>query len=177
MKIFLEKINNKKDKGFTRKATTDGFALLFAVMISSIVLAVGLGVANIAYKEITFSASATAANDAFSAADTGVECALYWDKGTSEFPTGFFGVDNGDGPARECSETQLDLSDTGGQWIFHLVRLGTDEKSCAVVTVTKTYAPNQTHIVSKGYSLGGNNNLVCFSSSQNRVERQLEVTY
>ena len=57
-----------------------GFVILFAVMLSSIFLAIALGVSNIAFREVTFGTSAKDANDAFFAADVGAECALFNDK-------------------------------------------------------------------------------------------------
>src|SRR3989344_4229619 len=56
-----------------------GFTLLFAMIISSIVLSIGLGIFNIALKELVLSSAARESQFAFFAADTGTECALYWD--------------------------------------------------------------------------------------------------
>lgn len=56
-----------------------GFTLLFAVITSSLMLAVGLAIANIAFKGITLSSGANASQRAFYAANTGLECALFWD--------------------------------------------------------------------------------------------------
>src|SRR3989338_6549604 len=57
-----------------------GFVLLFAVTLSSILLAIALGVSNVAFRELRFSTNARSTNDAFFAADTGIECALNYDK-------------------------------------------------------------------------------------------------
>ena len=68
-----------KDKGFT---------LLFAVLVSSLILAIGLSVANLTIREIQLSGTGRESQFAFYAADTGSECALYWDiKGTNVFAT------------------------------------------------------------------------------------------
>ncbi len=64
-----------------------GFVLLFAVLISGVVLAIGLGIANIAIKEIIFSAVGRESQVAFYAADSGRECALYWDLNENAFAT------------------------------------------------------------------------------------------
>src|ERR1700733_8237439 len=66
---FVKKIY-PQDKGFT---------LLFAVLVSSLILAIGLSVANLTIKEIQLSGTGRASQFAFYAADTGSECALYWD--------------------------------------------------------------------------------------------------
>jgi len=57
-----------------------GFVILFVVTLSSILLAIALGAANIALKEIKFGTSAKDTNNAFFAADTGAELALFNDK-------------------------------------------------------------------------------------------------
>ena len=89
------KIKNYIKKGPAPHAPTlrrgrSGFVILFAVTLSSILLAIALGVSNIALKEINFSTSAKNTNDAFVSADVGAECALYNDKSIiNKFPLPF----------------------------------------------------------------------------------------
>ena len=65
-----------------------GFTLLFAVLVSSLILALGLSIANITLKEVALSGTGRESQFAFYAADTGTECALYWDiKGSNVFAT------------------------------------------------------------------------------------------
>src|SRR3989344_7795571 len=83
MKKITLKNKNITKEGFApyrTQSSGSGFVILFAVMISSIILAIALGVSNIAFKEIKFSTSVKDTNDAFFAADTGLECALFNDK-------------------------------------------------------------------------------------------------
>src|SRR6185369_14936182 len=56
-----------------------GFALLFAVLVSSVLLAIGVSIFNLTVKELALSASGRESQFSFYAADTGAECALYWD--------------------------------------------------------------------------------------------------
>lgn len=151
-----------------------GFTILFAVMLSSIVLAIALGVANIALKEINFSTSAKDANDAFFAADTGAECALFNDKSENSVfvasPTNM-----------TCAGTTfLPLVNVdGNMWSFNVVGLGSAGKSCAKVTVFKDDStPTITTITSKGYNANSaaSEGTLCDPSSK-AVERELEVTY
>jgi hypothetical protein len=159
-----------------------GFALLFAVMLSSIVLAITLGVANIALKEINFSTSAKDTNDAFLAADVGVECALFLDKSPS-----YFGL-----PVSQyiqvpaCAGIYLDgysLYTSGGYWDFWISHnLGSAGNSCAHVVVTKmNVAPFTATVTSIGYSNGsvvsGSGVPDTCSPAQNAVERELDVNY
>ncbi len=63
--------------------TKKGFVLAFSLLISSIVLALALGIFNILLKQIVLTSSARDSQIAFYAADAGAECALYWDTHTS----------------------------------------------------------------------------------------------
>ncbi|MEK7148345.1 MAG: hypothetical protein AAB770_00325 [Patescibacteria group bacterium] len=56
-----------------------GVVLLIAILVSGVTLAVGIGVYNRVYKELLFASFWKQTQVAFSAADAGLECALYWD--------------------------------------------------------------------------------------------------
>lgn len=172
MKIINKKLKNNK-----------AFVMLFAVVLSSIILAVTLGVANIALKELNFTTSAKSTNDAFFAADAGVECALYYDLVGAQ---SYNGIINPFGAPPTsvntyCAGTAVDLSvGTGTQinpWTFYVYPLGASGKACAVVKVYKTTNPDTTNIVSRGYDTGGDTSSNCYSTNSNRVERQIEVNY
>ena len=62
-----------------------GFTLLLSALISSIVLALGTSIFVIAQKQLTLSQVGRDSQFAFYAADTGAECALYWDLRQQEF--------------------------------------------------------------------------------------------
>jgi Tfp pilus assembly protein PilX len=151
------------------KNNKKGIALLFSVMLSAIFLTIALGVLNISVKELNFSTSGKDTNNAFFAADSGVECALYNDKSGS---TTFTGTDS----TIDCFGTSYPLSPT---FDFNInIGLGSNGNSCAKVNVSKTFDGNDivtaTTITSKGYNIGDSN---CTSSNTNRVERVLEVNY
>jgi hypothetical protein len=56
-----------------------GFTLLLAALIASVVLALGSSIFVIAQKQVLLSSIGRDSQFAFYAADTGAECALYWD--------------------------------------------------------------------------------------------------
>ncbi len=56
-----------------------GFTLLLAALVGSLVLALGLSIVAIARKSVTLSSIGRDSQFAFYAADSGAECALYWD--------------------------------------------------------------------------------------------------
>lgn len=151
-----------------KKKNNKGFVLLFSVMLSSIILAVALGVANIAYKEIRFGTSVKDTNNSFFAADTGAECALFNDKSSfSSFPQ------SGGPTSIQCAGQPINFITTSPSWNFVITGLGSDGQSCAKVNVSKTFSPNTTQIISKGYNDGG---ATCTQVASS-VERQLELSY
>lgn len=159
------KINFKKKN---RKSGRPGFVVLFTVLIASVVLAMALGIANIALKQIVLTASATDANKSFYAADTGVECALYHDlKLTTAFEPGWNG-------AISCGVMTLlpvVQSPPGSDYFTFLLDIPSSSgDSCANVSVDKT-VPSITVITSRG-----TNNMCGFSNART-VERVIEVTY
>jgi hypothetical protein len=71
------KINLKNKK--YRLKTNLGFVLLFSLLISSILLATGLGISRLMIRQIAFASLSRESQVAFFAADSGLECALHWD--------------------------------------------------------------------------------------------------
>ncbi|MFA5934477.1 MAG: hypothetical protein WC827_01140 [Candidatus Paceibacterota bacterium] len=55
-----------------------GFAMLFAVLISSMLITVGVSIFNISIKELMISGSVRDSQAAYYAADSAAECFLYW---------------------------------------------------------------------------------------------------
>ncbi|MFA7193507.1 MAG: hypothetical protein WC087_01155 [Candidatus Paceibacterota bacterium] len=108
-KFTFKKIDNKEK----------GFALLFAVLVSVMVLAVGASIINIALKQVILSGAGRESQFAFYAANTGMECALYWDlngtivdpnTGVAQYvfpPGGEEGLRRTDTNAFECSGTNI----------------------------------------------------------------------
>lgn len=160
-----------------RTKKNKGFVILFAVTLSSIILAIALGVAEIALKEVKFSTSDKDTSNAFFATDTGVECALFNDKGAaSVFPAG--------GPATPitCATNTITPvftpNSNGGIYNFVVTGLGSNGLSCANVSVLKDSVTNSpstiTTITSKGYNIG---DATCSSSNPDRIEREIKVSY
>lgn len=147
----------------------NGFVLLYAMVVSSIILAVAFGVTNIALKEANFSTSAKATNEAFFAADTGAECTLFYDKTNNNAFVG-----NPIVPL-DCVGSPNDISTLNPSsdnppfkvWDFTINNLGNSGKSCAVVNVSKDLILGTTKIISKGYD----------DCNSKKVERELEVNY
>lgn len=144
-----------------------GIAILFAVTLSGIVLTIALGVINIALKEVKFGTSAKSTNEAFFAADTGVECALLYDKSN-----GNTFVESGGSGEVICADENISLSGGYPFWEFVIPGIGNSGQACAKVTVSKN--PPETTVTSTGYNVGDGD---CISNNPNRVERKIEVSY
>jgi hypothetical protein len=175
-----------------------GFAMLFAVLVSSVLLSIGLSIFNLTVKELVLSSSGRESQFAFYAADTGAECALYWDlKGDKIFATSTYDATRS--PANpDCvdvigipqlvtvtnyvgartstyAQTQFELT------IPNIDAQGNSAPYCAIVTVTKDNRDSGgnpdphgiigTTIDSRGY------NTACDSTDLYRVERALQITY
>lgn len=151
MKLFLNKAGGHKKKGV---------ALLIALLISSVALAVGVGVYNRSYKELVISSFWKQAQIAFSAADAGLECAMYWDKNKTPSPTCF------NGPLGTWNPTQnLPLAS------FSDIPVG---DGCVSVTIEKGLATDGVTTITTIKSRGRN---TCSSNVLRLVERAVGVQY
>ena len=144
-----------------------GFVILFAVTLSAIILSITLGIANVAFKEIKFGTSAKDSNEAYFAADTGVECASINDKYTS---TIF--VLSPSGSTIQCLGRSITVVGPYPTWTFVLSGLGFNGHGCAKVKVDKTVLSAPV-ITSDGYNNGGDDvtNNTCLPGV-NSLERE-----
>lgn len=161
------------------KQNKKGYTLLFAVLVSALILAIGISILNVSKKEFLIATSARDSSEAFYSADAGIECAAYWDnKGT--FSDGNLGN-------LKCEKSYSYKSTiyivnngiTQGTFVFHLGFDGSAGSPCAIVTVKKTIVGNTlvTTIDSKGYNTGWNpGDSSCSLQSARRVERALRLT-
>jgi hypothetical protein len=171
-----------------------GFTIFFAVLISSLALSVGLVIYDILNRSLALSSFATQSQYAIYAADTGAECALYWD-------LKFFGANNNNGGsfsifATSSADTLEPTSGAlcGGQDIlapagnpplnFALSKVkgagfatttfwfstgSTLADPCIKVEVGKSGNPSQTTVISHGYNTCTTNAL--------KIERTIQANY
>ena len=138
-----------------------------ALKITAILLAIALGVINIALKEVKFGTNARDANDAFFAADTGIEKVLFNDRSDNN---SYIAPPVGETFTWGNPPTPIIVSELGGTG-----------KSCAIVKITKdnTRIPPVTAmittIVSKGYSTGSGPSSC--EPTENSVEREIITNY
>ena len=75
-----------------------GFTLLYATLVGSLLIAIASGIFNIIFKELQLSASSRESQFAFYSADSGLECALYWDIRHSGFGVSIFSTSTASTP-------------------------------------------------------------------------------
>lgn len=158
--------------GFTNMHVNkqQGFVALFTVLIVSVILAMTIGIASISLKEIVLSSSASDGSKAFYAADSGIECALYFDRANPAPGTFLQGLEcNGNTSITEIDTT---TNDSNEAYMFTMA-FGENNELCANVLVERQIVGSfSTRIESKG------SNVVCGDDANpKRVERSVRVTY
>lgn len=167
----------------------NGFALLYAVLVASLFLAIGATIASATLKNFVFASSGRDSQFAFYSADSGIECALYWDKlgldgsGVSIFPTSTSPTAV-QATSFTCNDQSVALpratADASGG-VDSQFTIGPSSPPysigdvCATVIVTKyasTTAPTEflTTVVSRGYN-------TCDTQNPRRLERGLRADY
>ncbi|MFA6006822.1 MAG: hypothetical protein WC764_03815 [Candidatus Paceibacterota bacterium] len=151
--------------------TQSGYALLFAMFVSSIMLSIGLGISTIIYKELILSGIGRESEFSFYNAQTGLECALYSESADSAF---YATADaDGDNTRPKCDGSDIldlvyDRGLEGATTTFNMT-INNPAPSCAKVTVYKS-ASNYMVIDSRGY------NTACgVETNSRRVERSLKL--
>lgn len=143
-----------------------GFTLFIAMVVMGVLLLIAAGVASLAVRQSIISHAARESQFAFYAADTGIECAIFWDianpSGTSAFSTSTTsGI--------SCNGGNSSVGGTATS-TFNIAL--TPEPYCATVTVNKRYVGSA--IVTTIESLGYN---TCDTSNPRRVERAVRAIY
>lgn len=148
--------------------------MLFTVLVVSLMLAIGLGISDLTFKQNVLSSLAKDSQLAFYQADSGVECGLFYDSFTFDRDH----MDISTDPSIQQQQLQcgnvtlLPSSDPTQNYDKHFLYVNPAAASstapCFSITIDKT-DPVKSSISSRGYS-------TCASTAQ-QVERGLNVTY
>jgi len=148
-----------------------GVTLLVAITVAASLLLVSVGMVNLAIRKGFLISANRDSQFAFYAADTGIECAIYWDV---KNPSGYSAFSTSTSSTIYCNQDTLNPNNpipavVGGPSspLFTLTFL--PDPYCARVTVTK-FDDGATKIESRGYN-------TCDVTSPHRVERAVRVTY
>ncbi len=170
-----------------------GFTLFFALLAASLALAIGLAILDITLRELELSSTVAQSEYAFYAADSGAECALYWDSkynGTGSVfatssqsiapPSGTVFCNNQDIVAAGTPPSPIVAPPTG--WRAWTV---TTSAASATTTFTLSFLPSQTYCVQVTVTKVGNPPATTVTSDGLntcqgvgvQVERELRVSY
>jgi hypothetical protein len=154
-----------------------GFALLYTILIISIIVTLSVGTSNLVSKERRLSLLARQSLNARSAADAGMECMLYNDKLPTQFdpsinPGSFSfvcGIDSGGNPI--IYNSSFGGLPGGVYWYTVFTSLSTNDP-CFNASITRdmTALPPSTVLSVSGYNF-------CDINSPSRVERGIVAEY
>ncbi len=152
--------------------------MLVAIIFMTVVLSIGLSLASFGYKQITLVSSVTDSQDAFYAADSALECALYADQHSAAF---FDTKYHPHAASFACSGnnnykiSNPDIKISGERtWQVYFLPKVSFATTCSLVVVYKDIAGGtvgETYIFSTGY-----NNKDCSANNKTTV-RGLETHY
>lgn len=166
-----------------------GFAMLFAVLTSSVLLSIGLSIFSLTIKELALSSSGRESQAAFYAADSGIECGLYWDVVGRVFATSSESVNFVPGSATCAGQAftvteykPINFAAPAATSTFSFAP--TDALAsgvCVLVSVSKYVDSTgliKTDVLSRGYNVGyGGAGSDCSVTDDLKVERALKVSY
>lgn len=144
--------------------------MLIAVVLSSVILSLALALLDVAYKQIVLASTAKQSQYAFYAADSALECILYYDQKADAFgtnPTGLTQI--------SCNGNTIPFTSTGSSPKVTTIILpclgGAPGTEQAVVEIYKGYPEfPPTRIFANGYSS-------CSTTDTRRIERGVKVNY
>jgi hypothetical protein len=154
-----------------------GYTLLFAVLLSSMVLSISVSVLNIARKEVLLSSSARESSTAIYIADGALDCAVLQDNNqqfndpTSQPPISCEGV---------TRPVTITPQSTYTRYTFYVSDGAGISSPCAAVTVDRYPAagsnPAKTVIEARGYNVGFQSG-TCGGAHPRKVERAFRYSY
>ncbi|MDO8566867.1 MAG: pilus assembly PilX N-terminal domain-containing protein [bacterium] len=143
------------------KNKKNGFTLLIAIIFMSVMLAFGLALGSLSYKQQVLASDAIQSQYAFYVADAALECALYADQEQDLFSYPLIDPGLSSVPEIRCDNRPLVSADkvwSATRWVV-TNRLSLDSDThCADVTVYKYKNPQPltgvvTYIFSQGYNV------------------------
>jgi Tfp pilus assembly protein PilX len=147
-----------------------GIAIYISVTITAALVLVSFAILNLAIKQIGISSAGRDSQAAFYAADSGIECALFWDLKNSTVPGVSAFATSSPLQTISCNNQIITVSRNGASSTFNYSF--TPNPYCVSVTVAKDYVGEQptTLIESRGYNS-------CIAGNSRRVERAVLVNY
>ena len=124
-----------------------GFTILLAALVTSLVLTLGISIFSVAQKQVILSSLGRSSQYAFYAADTGAECALYWDVRFD-----YFSSTSPSGVTPACDGAPLVLTGAPGDLPYTIGFEFEPNGYCSQVSITKSATDPKTVIHADGFS-------------------------
>lgn len=147
-----------------------GFTILLATLVAAITLAIGLSVYILAQKQVELSRLGRDSQIAFYAADTGAECALYWDFRYGYFATSAPATVTAPNPL--CDGESLAVSGRSSTFPYTMTFQFEPNGVCSQVFVTKSATNPRTVIHADGFSTSCAN-----INAIKTLQRTVEIRY
>lgn len=149
----------------------NGFALLLALIVSSVVLAIGISILNISVKQINLSATARESELAFQAAHAGVDCIWYWRNLNS---TSYSAV-SGAAPSVDCFEVNAtaetpddlvsDTTDSHARSFAYTLEWGTPERCTDIEMVVMNAHDEDLTLTFQNEAVGDDGEKLCLEGN------------
>jgi len=153
-----------------------GFALIIALVLSSVAAAITMTLTTLAYKNLILSSAARESQYAFYAADSSLECALYWDNGAHN---AFTYTTNPGAISIMCAGVTVPLTGSSYNANTTMYQSGwftVNGSRCAQISVYKRNTPDTNG--NTGFLYANGVNVVCSNLTDSRaVERGLKAIY
>jgi len=169
IKIMNCALREKNRNWFNHNFSKRGFAIMFAILASTVLLSISISILNLTLRQVIFSSFGRESQIALYAADAGLECALYW-----EIKNAAFSIT--DPLAIDCGGGTLPINGVGtvGSPRYNDDILLGANSSLPCVSIKAQKETIGGDIVSKIWSYGHN---TCDYTNRTRVERGLLVTF
>ncbi len=158
-----------------------GYTLLFAVLLTTVILSISISIMTIARKEVILSSSAKESFSAVYIADGALDCAIFNDNTQGAFRS------NADEEINcgynftsvPVTHTTFGGSGTDHRYTFYIKSYNaTTFSPCAKVTVDRYASPQRTVIEARGYNIGYDSTSgTCSASHPKKVERAFRYSY
>lgn len=168
MKNFQKDSTGDSERARSKAA---GFTLFVSLVLAGTLLLIATGIVNLAVKQSLISNSGRESQLAYYAADTGMECALFWDVKNPGGDQSAFATSSASTITCNKDANNPDNEWTVGGGSVSVVEYITflPDPYCAKVTVTKNN-DGTTLVESLGYN-------TCDLTNPRRVERAVRATY
>jgi hypothetical protein len=160
-----------------KETKENGYAILFTVIVVTIISLIAFGISNSSYRQMVLSAVAKDSQVAFYQADTAVECALY-----SDFIQDIFSQASSTPSTLNCGvqgssdkpyELIIETKNPGSEYDLFPVDQGS--LPCFEISVRKTIPGSPTDPILTELKGRGYNN--CDKTNTRTVQREIEVNY